>query len=244
MKLSKKQYDQVKKQLENHNRDAGVRKIVLDEDNNISVELFIEKGVFGSDIMSSAMYLAKFLYEHQELYIGKSVLDLGCGPGTQGIVMATYGAKLVTLSDINQGAVANAEKNIVRRNILNAEIYLSDLFNEIPKDKKYGVVVFNHPFFSDNAEDFEGDPNDDVMLRKSMLGGEDLIKRFFRQVSDYLNDDGIIIMPYFHFAGVENDPKNHVADYDLKIIDEHSFGSDHGLQLGDSSIYIISKDKA
>jgi len=76
-----------------------------------------------------------------------------------------------------------------------------------------------------------------------MLGGTDLIQRFFKEVLTYLKQDGIIIMPYFHFAGTENDPVTHVEKYKLRIFQEHKIESKQGLQLGDVSIYIISRNK-
>lgn len=241
MTFTKEQKAHVTKQLQSHKRDSGIRTLVLDEDTHASLELLIEKGVFGSDIMSSGIYLARFLYQHQELYTGKDVADIGCGPGTQGIVMSKYGSKSVVFSDINPKAVTNTRKNIEYQNIANAEVYESDLFTSLPKDRTYDVIVFNHPFFSGEPEKFKWDPNKDEMLRRSMLGGTELIKRFFQDVLKYLRRGGIIIMPYFHFAGTENDPATHAGEHKLKISKEYKIQSKQGLQLGDFSIYVISK---
>lgn len=242
MTFTEEQKAHVLKQLQGHKRDSGTRNLVLEEDTHTSIELLIEQGVFGSDIMSSGIYLARFLYQHQELYIGKDVADVGCGPGVQGIVMSKYGAKSVVLSDINPKAVANTQKNIEKQNLANAEVYESDLFDGLPKNRIYDVIVFNHPFFSGESENFEGDPNQDEMLRRSMLGGTELLQRFLREAPKYLRRDGIIIMPYFHFAGIENDPAAHVGRYKLKISQDHKVESQKGLQLGDFSIYVISRD--
>lgn len=240
MTFTKEQKAQILLQLQSHNRDSGVRNIVLDEVTHTTLSLLIERGVFGSDFMNPAICLARFLYQHNKLYSGKDCIDIGCGPGTQGLVMLQYGAKSVVLSDFNPKAVTNTRKNI--QNCANAEVYESDLFAGLPKNRAYDVIVFNHPFFSGEAENFEGDPNQDEMLRKSMLGGTELLQRFFRAAPEYLNQDGIIIMPYFHFAGIENDPAAHVDKYKLKISQEHKFESKQGLQLGDISVYVISRD--
>jgi len=242
MVLTKEQEDQVRMQLEKHNRDTLETEIILDEKNNISLKLIIERGVFGSDIMSSGMHLAHFLYEHKDFFKEKNTLDMGCGPGTQGLVMAIYGAKSVDLSDISEKSVENTKKNIKKHLLGNAQVYLGDLFSKIPKEKKYDVIVFNHPFFSEEPEKFERDPNQDEMLRRSMLGGAELLQRFFREAPQYLRNNGIIIMPYFQLAGPENDPKNHFKKHGLKIINEYKIDSERGLQIGDVSIYIISRD--
>jgi methylase of polypeptide subunit release factors len=242
MTFTKEQYDLVKKQLQAHQRESGIKSLVLDENTHTSLDLLIERGVFGSDIITTAVHFARFLYEHQELYSGKDVADIGCGPGTQGLVMSKYGAKSVVFVDINPKAVANTQKNIQQHKLANAEVYQSDLFSGLPQNISYDVVLFNHPFFSEEPEKFEGDPNQDEMLRRSMLGGTELLQRFFREVPQYLKQDGIIIMPYFHFAGKENDPATHVEKYKLKVSQEHKVESKQGLHLGDVSIYVLSRD--
>lgn len=242
MTFTRDQKNHVLKQLKAHIRDSATRTLVLDEDTHVSLELLIEQGVFGSDIMSSAVYLSRFLYQHPELYSGKDAADIGCGPGTQGIVMSTYGAASVICSDVNLKAVLNTQKNIEGLKLTNAEVCQSDLFESLPKQRTYDVIVFNHPFFSGEPEQCEEDPNQDVMLRRSMLGGTALLQRFFREAPEYLRQNGTIIMPYFHFAGIENDPATHVKKYHLNIFQEHKIESKQGFQLGAVSIYLISRE--
>jgi len=110
MSFTEEQKLHVLKQLHGHRRESGNKTIILDKDTSTSFELLVERGVFSSDIMSSAVYLARFLYNHQDLYFEKDVVDIGCGPGTQGIVMSKYGAKSVLFSDINPKAVDNTKK--------------------------------------------------------------------------------------------------------------------------------------
>ena len=86
----------------------------------------------------------------------------------------------------------------------------------------------------------ETDTNADEMLKRSMLGGTELIKRFFREVRGYVRRDGIIIMPYFHFAGPENNPETHAREYSLNV-KEHKIESIEGLQQGDFSIYVMTR---
>lgn len=241
--MTKEQHDLVKRQLQAHQRESGIRDIVLDKEKDITLTILIERGVFGSDIVTTANHLARFLYHQPELYKGKDIADIGCGPGTQGIIMSKYGARSVVFADINPNAVANTQENIKQQNIINAEVYKSNLFDDLPKEKLYDVIVFNHPFFPEEPEKFEGDPNQDEMLRRSMLGGTALILRFFEEVSRHLRPGGIVIMPYFHFAGTENDPATHIDKYGLKIIQEHKIESKQGLQQGDVSIYVLSMEE-
>jgi len=239
--FTSEQYDLVKKQLLAHNRDPKIRTIVLDEDNSIFLRLLIENGVFGSDIVTTATHLARFLYQHREIYLEKEVADIGCGPGTQGIVMLKYGAKSVAFSDIDPNAIANVKKNIYQQNLTNTEIYGGDLFDNFPRGQTYDLIVFNHPFFSGDSKTFVGDPTQNEMLRGGMLGGTDLLPRFLENVKTFLKPGGIIVMPYFHFAGSENNPANHVNNYGLKIFQEHKIESKEGFHQGNISIYLISK---
>jgi len=234
--LTQAQQAQVAMQLKRHDRGDVTSKINLGDK---EIELVVQRGVFGSDIMSSAIYLARFLYAHRELYQNKDCLDMGCGPGIQGLVMAEYGARQVDLADINEKAVKNTGENVrLHRLEDKASAYVSDLFSGL-KDKEYEVVVFNHPFFPEEAKNFGQDAFQDEVLRRSMLGGTELVKRFFKDVRFHLSEGGLIIMPYFHFAGKENDPANHVNNYGFKIISEEKIRSEKGLQLGDISIYTI-----
>jgi SAM-dependent methyltransferase len=241
MAFTEDQKNHTIKLLKVQQRDSGTRTMVLDDKTGLSFELLIEKGVFYSDLMVSGINFSKFLYANQELYAGKEVIDMGCGPGTQGMIMSIYGAKSVVLSDISPKAVINAIKNVKQKNLANVDVYESDLFDGLPKDKTYEVIVFNHPFFSGDPENFEGDPNNDEMLRRSMLGGTELIKKFFSEVLNYLSKDGIIVMPYFHYAGLENDPATHVNDYNLTISKKYELESSEGSELGGFSVYVISK---
>ncbi|MFA5993211.1 MAG: methyltransferase [Candidatus Pacearchaeota archaeon] len=241
MELTKAQKEQVERQLRQHNRNDVKAKLTIKEGEDF--ELIIKRGVFGSDFMSSGMYLVRFLYHHQDLFSNKLCLDMGCGSGIQGLVMARYGAKHVDLADINKKAVENTKENIKLHNLQKkTKAYVSDLFTNLPKDKKYEVILFNHPFYSEEAENFGKEFFDDVILRKSMLGGTELIKRFFREVKSHLKDkNSLIIMPYFHFAGKENDPARHVKDYDLYVFNEERIKSNQGIQLGEISMYVIKQ---
>jgi len=241
MALTQAQKDQVAMQLKKHQRETLTTSVLLDK--GISIDLVVEHGVFGSDMMSSGIYLARFLYAHKILYTGKSCLDMGCGPGLQGLIMAIYGARSVDFSDINSAAVENSRRNILLHKLQKkCQVFVSDLFAQMPAEKQYDIIVFNHPFFPEEAGRFGEEIIDDAMLRKSMLGGTELIKTFFKEAKWHLkNKESIIIMPYFHFAGTENDPATHANSYGFTIIQKEKILSQQGLQRGEISIYIIKK---
>src|SRR3989338_1322993 len=94
--LTQEQQEQVTKQLNLHQKSKeGLRKIILNTATGAALNLFIGREVFRSDKMSSAIELARFLYRNNSLYRGGNWLDMGCGAGTQGLVMALNGARRV-----------------------------------------------------------------------------------------------------------------------------------------------------
>src|SRR3990167_2309400 len=99
------------------------------------------------EIMTS-IQLARWLYSNQGLYRNKSALDMGCGSGIQGVVMAIFGSKKVVLSDVSKDAVANSKENIKKYELENqCTVFESDLFENI--EVSFDIIVFNHPFFGD-----------------------------------------------------------------------------------------------
>jgi methylase of polypeptide subunit release factors len=157
---------------------------------------FIKKGVLPPEKVT-ALYLAKWLYFNNGLYYKKKVLDIGCGTGIQGIVMGLFGAKKVIFSDISKKAILNTTQNINEYGLnKKSKIIVGDLFENIKT--KFDVIVFNHPFFSEII-------SEDLIALATQEKG-DLIHRFLETSKQYLNLNGIIIMPYFQIAGKNNDP--------------------------------------
>ena len=75
-----------------------------------------------------------------------------------------------------------------------------------------------------------------------MLGGQGtLLKRFFGEMTQgkHFLSNGNLIMYYFHFAGLENQPLTHISQYGLRSIYQQDIPSTTSLQKGDFSIYVI-----
>ncbi|HLC77302.1 MAG TPA: class I SAM-dependent methyltransferase [archaeon] len=143
------------------------------------------------EIMTS-IQLARWLYSNQGLYRNKSALDMGCGSGIQGVVMAIFGSKKVVLSDVSKDAVANSKENIKKYELENqCTVFESDLFENI--EVSFDIIVFNHPFFGDIYKSGEE-------AAIEMLGGKTIIHRFFDQAKLHLNKNGTIVMPFFSFG--------------------------------------------
>lgn len=89
---------------------------------------------------------SRLLLEHVVLPQGADICDIGCGYGALGLFLAARDASShVTMVDTDFVAVEYAKKNAVGNDIQNCEIYLSNGFSAIPKEKKFDAVVCNVP---------------------------------------------------------------------------------------------------
>jgi len=225
----KKQFDY---QLDNHNHTKYEVDIEIDTD-EILKGFEIHAKVLRPEVMS-AMYLAKWLFFNNGIYKDKSVIDMGCGTGLQGIVAGLYGAKRVVFSDIAPEAVENTKANVEKFDLKNIEVVEGDLFASIKE--RADIIIFNHPFFSD--ETMEG-----MKVEKTMREQGKLIHRFFDDCKNFLNQDGIIIMPYYHIAGETNDPEIQAPEHNLDVAIRFRHDCKGGLQKGLVSIYELSFKK-
>ncbi|MCL2135166.1 MAG: methyltransferase [Candidatus Bathyarchaeota archaeon] len=74
-----------------------------------------------------------------------TVLDIGCGYGVVGVVVAAFNPKLqVYLSDINERAVNIAKKNVGRNRVFNAKVLCGCLYEPV-KDLKVDCILSNPP---------------------------------------------------------------------------------------------------
>lgn len=190
----------------------------------------LNAGVFRADIMTASKLLADFLFQNKELYRGKTVIDMGCGSGIQGVVAGINGAESVIYSDISHKAADNARENAERFGIAGKSVVVQgDLFENVRK--KADVMIFNHPFFAAN-------PLEDEPVSNSMLQPPETLERFFREAGEHLNPGGIIVTTFFHFAGTANNPQivgsRHGYAVEIEVPLEGQ-----GMQSGSFSIYVL-----
>jgi ribosomal protein L3 glutamine methyltransferase len=131
--------------------------------------------------------------EYQQV---QNILDLCTGSGCIAIACAQYFPDaIVDAGDISSDCIDVAEINRVRLEVDNAAFYQSDLFQNIPK-KKYDIIVSNPPYVDE--EDFDEIPEEFLAEPKlGLTSGKDgllLTKEILKQASEYLNDDGILIV--------------------------------------------------
>ena len=99
-------------------------------------------GLFSPKKIDAGTHLLIRTMEIQET---DDCLDLGCGYGAIGIVMAKYALKgTVHLVDKDYVAIEYAQKNMAINGLLNCTVLLSNGFSEIRK-KKFTVIAANLP---------------------------------------------------------------------------------------------------
>lgn len=74
------------------------------------------------------------------------IFDLGCGYGALGIPLATLSTKGMThMVDRDFVAVEYAKKNAVLNEVKNTKTYLSNGFDQVPKDLRFDLIISNLP---------------------------------------------------------------------------------------------------
>ncbi|MDO8524461.1 MAG: methyltransferase [bacterium] len=218
---------QLYKQTKHHQHEKYKANIILSQ-GHVLKDFKVGKGVLRPEKMTS-IWLARYLFFNNRVFADKVVLDLGCGTGIQGVVMALYGAKKVLFSDKSEVGFKNTKENVKKFGVLGiSEFFCGDLLEKISKDSDVGLIVFNHPFFSDPDEN----------APESMLGPGELVHRFFEEAKERFPSTPIV-MPYYHKAGPINDPAEQAPKHGYNVTERLRLDVRTGLQRGPVSIYEI-----
>ena len=124
------------------------------------------------------------------------ILDLCTGSGCIGIACAyAYEDAEVVLSDLSEDALDVAQSNIERHDLEDrVSVLQSDLLAEV--DGQFDLIVSNPPYV--DAEDFHSMPSEyghepAMALESGELGLYHPLQ-ILRQASEYLTDDGILVL--------------------------------------------------
>ena len=149
--------------------------------------------------MLKSMYLARedsfLLLEQVKRHAKGKVLDIGTGSAIQALRAADKKEVSSVLAvDIDRKVVSELKKIIHTQKIT---LNHSDLFSNV--HQKFDTIIFNPPYLPRTEEDCGiKDP--------ALFGGKEgweIIEKFFRQASKYLNEGGIILLVFSSFTGKE-----------------------------------------
>jgi 16S rRNA (guanine1207-N2)-methyltransferase len=102
-----------------------------------------DRGVFSKDRIDFGSVL---LIEMMEITDGMDVLDVGCGYGPIGMCAATLTPSgKVDMIDVNERAVALANRNLQLNGLGNARARVSDLFSAIEGEEMFDAILTNPP---------------------------------------------------------------------------------------------------
>ena len=124
-------------------------------------------------------------------------MDLCTGSGCIGIACAyAFPNAAVQLSDISYDALAVAEENIQQHDLEDRVFAMqSDLFGNLA-GQKFDLIVSNPPYV--DADDLATMPPEYHAEPEIGLGsgddGLDFTRRLLREASDYLTDEGVLIV--------------------------------------------------
>lgn len=124
------------------------------------------------------------------------VLDLGCGYGVIGIVIAKLKRVLVDMIDVNNRAIHLTKLNIKDNLINNAFVFNSDGFSNV--SKKYDYIISNPP----------------IRIGKTKL------YNLIYDCKNYLNEDGLIYLVIRKEQGAKSFIKDMSKLYNVNIIDK------------------------
>lgn len=203
----------------------------------LSIELFnkVINLICLRDVLQpmSSRYLAYFVSKRSDIFRDKLVYDVGTGTGIQAIAAVLSGAKKVIASDLYDAPIANAHANIEKLG-LSSKINVSQasLLDEKIHYEKADVIIFAHPYFSDN-------PILDFPVTTGMLDPGILVPQFLNYAKDFLKPGGSILSIHWPFAGLTNDPRTYLDQHPEYAIAEIENQSSSFIQQGDISIMRI-----
>ena len=154
--------------------------------------LISDNGVFSKDKFD---YGTRVLLENIDIdKLNGNVLDLGCGIGVVGIILATINHDIdIDMVDINERAISLAKENLMLNNI-NNNVFVSDVYENVKC--KYNYIITNPP----------------------IRAGKEVVRRFLIGSFDYLTEKGVLYFVMRKDHGVKSMIKELENIFDIKVI--------------------------
>ncbi len=149
-------------------RRRSLYSLISDFIRGVTVEFEVAAGVFSCDEVDKG---TKLLLEYAEIPEEGVVLDVGCGYGVIGIVLAKVNPKLrVYMVDINREAVKLAKRNIKRNGVEDRVVVLHGDLYEPVKGILFDAIYSNPP----------------------LAAGMDVVKRIIIEAPQHLKEGGTL----------------------------------------------------
>ena len=100
--------------------------------------------------------------------ISGDVLDLGCGYGVVSIILSKFTDAIFDAVDVNRRALHLFEMNVKLNKSNNINLFESNCYDSVDKDKKYNYIITNPP----------------------IRAGKEVVYKMLRGAKDYLKERG------------------------------------------------------
>lgn len=153
------------------------------------VEICVFPNVFSPAYFTDSKWFAEVVPQ----IVGRSsFLEIGTGTGIVALFAGLNGAEVI-MTDINPDAVENAKYNFKKHGV-KLEAYCGDIYEPLPKNKRFDFIFWNHPF---NRGD---DPNEEVLLKSGFDFKYEGLEKYISGADAYLNPGGRILLGTGNFA--------------------------------------------
>lgn len=171
-------------------------------------EVTVLPGVFSPRYFTDSFWFAKQL---RDLIGTSSLLEVGTGTGIIGLACALEGSEVVA-TDINPGAVENAELNAGRHDV-DMDVREGSIFEPISEDESFECIFWNHPF---NKWDEEVD---DMLLKAGFDRDYAHLREYVSEGHKYLATSGRFLLGTGNYADtqtIQQIASNN--DYELELV--------------------------
>lgn len=224
--LNPAQKEIVLTQLEKHQHKDHEVDYDVSGDGDVLKGFLVKEGVW-NPFLASGRYHARYLFYNNNLFNGKTAIEIGSGTGLMGVVMAKYGAKRVIMSDISKPSVENTQENIRRFGLGDiATVVQGDLFENV--NESADLITWMIPFFPQKGS--AGLCTNTIL--SSMLMSPELFKRFLHKAKPYLNEGGVMLLPSYSLGGKLTNPSIVGREMGYHVRTTWTHNSINGIQRG------------
>lgn len=142
-------------------------------------------------VLSPKLSPSTAVWKKLPININEKFLEIGCGTGVFSIIAAKLGASKVTATDINPHAVENTLANARLHNVESIlEAYQSDIFNNVPHNIKYDLILWNIPWLHTDKKELS------LLEQATFDPNFTLLERYLSDAKMYLVKNGRLLVGY------------------------------------------------